>query len=486
MTGRKPGAAHALALLLGAAPLVGAAAPPPARPAAAAPGRALAPADLEGDWLSAKFLDAVRATRAPVSAPEPLALTVKRHGGGWRLVATNFHEGYWRTLKEVVTKADGTFALVVGPMEHEPEDPKELTRFPVSVAFGPSGAETLTGKIWDSEGEKVTLRRLPGPRTPYLNRLVVAGTYRDEDGRRWEFTEGGEARWPNEMFRYELNLDSSEAGTDYVKRSDPSEPGGNRRTAFAWKDGLLRLSYVVYDRDYPISAASRPFAVLRPEAPDAPAAAPKGPAPRGVALEKLPVEPLHEGEFDELVGGGARVEVHFREKGAKKMPPVLTAPPAIVRRLDRKGECRVDGGNWTPDAVWLSRDEKLLALVAFSGSSSELQLWDTATCRPVGSIDTSLGKVDVAGDRVTFSGGCEWSDDTHGTCSPAAVYRLDDAGVPRKLAAESRELTRKTFGVAFDAPSEVEFPGGGYPREKAGKTPWADAPKVLGPARSGP
>lgn len=472
-----------------AAALVGAAlAPAPARSAPAstgAPARSLAPADLEGDWLSAKFLDAVRATRAPVSAPDPLAFTVKKHGNGWRLHATDFHEGYWRALSGIEAKPDGTYALVVGPMEHEPAGPKELTRLRVSVTWGASGPETVTGKIWDSEGGPITLRRLPGPRAAFLNRLVLAGAYRDEEGRRWEFTESGEAKWPGESFRYELNLDSSEAGIDYVKKPDASEPGMTRRTGFAWKDGVLLLFYVVYDRDYPISAASRPFAVLRPEAAGAPAPAPKGPAPRGVALEKLPVVPLHENGFDELVGGGARVEVHFREKGAKKMPEVLTAPPAVVRRLDRKGECRVDGGNWTPDKVWLSRDEKVLALVAFSGSSAQLELYNTATCKAVGTIEASQGKLDVAGDRVTYAGGCEWSDDTHGTCSPATVHVLDDAGVPRKLVPESRELTRKRFGVAFDAPSEIEFPGGGYPREKAGKTPWADAPRVLGPVHAG-
>lgn len=485
MTARGPGTPRTLRLAALAAVLAGAAlASPAAR--SAPPARALAAADLEGDWLSARFLDAVRATRAPVGAPDPLAFSVKKHGSGWRLVATSFHEGYWRTLAAVEARPDGTYAFVVGPMEHEPAGPKELARLPVSVTFGPAGPEAVTGKIWDGEGGKVTFRRLPAPRTAYVNRLVLAGAYRDEEGRRWEFAETGEARWPNETFRYELNLDSSEAGTDYLTRPDASEPDGRRRIGFAWKDGALRLSYVVYDRDYPISAASRPFAVLRPEAPGAPAPAPKGSAPRGVALEKLPVVPLHENEFDELVGGGARVEVHFREKGAKKMPEVLTAPPAVVRRLDRKGECRIDGGNWTPGTVWLSRDEKVLALVAFSGSNAQLELYDTATCQAVGTIEASQGKLDVAGDRVTYAGGCEWSDDTHGTCSPATVHVLDDAGVPRKLVPESRELTKRKFGLVFDAPSEIEFPGGGHPREKAGRTPWADAPKVLGPARAGP
>lgn len=441
------------------------------------PERSLAPADLEGDWLSAKFLDAVRATRAPVGAPEPYGFTVKRHGNGWRLVMTSFHEGYWRTLAGVEARPGGGYALVLGPMESEPKGPKELSRVPVAATWGAAGPETVTGVLRDDEAGKIAFRRLPAPRERYLNRIVLAGTYRDEEGRRFVFDESGAATWPGEGFRYALNLDPSEAGCDYVTRPDRTQPNETRRYAFAWKDGALRLSHVVYDRDFPISAASRPFAVLRPESPNAPA--PKGSVPRGVALAPLPLEPLHEGEYEELVGGGARVEVHFREKGAKKMPEVLTAPPAVVRRIDRVGECRVDGGNWTPTGVWLSRDEKLLALASFSGSSSELELFETATCRKVGAVDTSLGTVDVAGDRIAFSGGCEWSDETHGSCLPAAVYALDDAGVPKRLASESREATKKRFGIAFDAPSEIEFPGGGRPRERAGKTPLADAPRIL-------
>ena len=447
---------------------------PCARAASAEPARSLAPADLEGDWLSAKFLDAVRATRAPVGAPDPYGFTVKKHGNGWRIAMTSFHEGYWRTLSGVEAKPGGGYALVLGPMESEPKGPKELTRVAVTVTWGAAGPETVTGALWDAEAGKIAFRRLPAPRARYLNRIVLAGTYRDEEGRRFVFDESGEATWPGEGFRYELNLDPSEAGCDYVTRPDKTQPNETRRYAFAWKDGALRLSHVVYDRDYPISAASRPFAVLRPEG------APVTPKPgRGMALAPLPVEPLHEGEFDELVGGGSRVEVHFREKGAKKMPEVLTAPPAVVRHLDEAGECRIDGGNWTPKSVWLSRDEKLLALASFSGSSSELELFETATCRRVGEVDTSLGKVEVAGDRITFTGGCDWSDDTHGSCLPAGVFVLNDAGAPKRLVPESRELTKKRFGVAFDAPSEIEFPGGGHPRERAGKTPLADAPRVL-------
>ena len=454
---------------------------PCAAAAPPAPERSLAPADLEGDWLSAKFLDAVRATRAPVGAPDPYGFTVRKHGNGWRIAMTSFHEGYWRTLSAVEARPGGGWALVVGPMESEPKGPKELTRVPVEVTWGAAGPETVAGALWDAEAGQIAFRRLPAPRARYLNRIVLAGTYRDEEGRRFVFDESGEATWPGEGFRYELNLDPSEAGCDYITRPDRTQPNETRRYAFAWKDGALRLSHVVYDRDFPISAASRPFAVLRPEAPNAPAPAPKGPAPRGVALAPLPLEPLHEGEFDELVGGGARVEVHFREKGAKKMPEVLTAPPAVVRRLDRVGECRIDGGNWTPKTVWLSRDEKLLALESFSGSSSELELFDTASCRKAGAVDTSLGTVEVAGERIAFSGGCEWSDETHGSCLPAGVFVLDDAGAPQRLVAESRERTKRRFGVAFDAPSEIEFPGGGRPRERAGKTPLAYAPRILMP-----
>jgi hypothetical protein len=98
----------------------------------------------------------------------------------------------------------------------------------------------------------------------HLNGILLAGTYLDTNGARWEFSEGQQARWPDRRFPYDVAVDASEADCSYISTPDRSQPGGEQRWGYRWGGDTLALYTVVYDsKEAPIHCEAKPFVQLR-------------------------------------------------------------------------------------------------------------------------------------------------------------------------------------------------------------------------------
>jgi hypothetical protein len=93
--------------------------------------------------------------------------------------------------------------------------------------------------------------------------MVIAGSYKDEKGRTWEFTESGEARWPDRKFVYELSLNDPTAGCEYLQTEDIRDGEEKKRFGYAWKAGKLSV-FPARRAGKKVVCDVRPLAVLTP------------------------------------------------------------------------------------------------------------------------------------------------------------------------------------------------------------------------------
>ena len=110
-----------------------------------------------------------------------------------------------------------------------------------------------------------------GELSPQLNRLVIAGTYRDGNGKTWIFSESGEATWPEQKFNYELSLNDPGASCDYLQSEsaakgaeDNKRADDKKRYGYGWKAGKLSV-YPAHLAGKKVVCDVRPLAVLTPQ-----------------------------------------------------------------------------------------------------------------------------------------------------------------------------------------------------------------------------
>ncbi|HKQ23134.1 MAG TPA: hypothetical protein VJT81_01670 [Burkholderiales bacterium] len=225
--------------------------------------------DIEGIWVNEQYLKALIALRAPHAAAKkmpPVVIAIKREGRAFPIVVTDFNKASVQTVLDVEPDAKpGSYRLVVGAGDR-PMSSEEVKY----VYF--QGIKNAQGKfdrlrfaeIFLMKGKWADYIPLPGEISPYLNRLVLSGRYQDEQGRGWEFSESGEARWPDQKFAYELSLNDPGAGCEYLQTEDLKEGANNKRFGYAWKNGKLSI-YPTRMVSKKIRCDTRPLAVLTPQ-----------------------------------------------------------------------------------------------------------------------------------------------------------------------------------------------------------------------------
>ena len=225
--------------------------------------------DVEGIWINEQYLKALTALRAPHAAAKktpPVVIAIKREGRAFPIVVTDFNKASVQTVLDVEPDAKpGSYRLVVGAGD------RPMTSEEVKYVYF-QGNRNAQGKfdrlrfaeIFLMKGKWADYILLPGEISPYLNRLVLAGRYKDEKGRGWEFSESGEARWPDQKFVYELSLNDPGAGCEYLQTEDVKEGASNKRFGYAWKDGKLSI-HPARMVNKKVRCDSRPLAVLTPQ-----------------------------------------------------------------------------------------------------------------------------------------------------------------------------------------------------------------------------
>ena len=213
-------------------------------------GVAVTIAALQGHWISARYADVLASTRSPSAADKvaaPIAVTI----AGNRAEVTNFHEGSWRIIKSVDAQT-----MTVSPLEAPDGTPERL---PITVTRNAQGAvSSMRVALWPHE--PATLRRIDTDAESFARRALLTGTYRDDKGTTWRFTEAGQLTIGDAApVVYRASLDTSEACCDYFVI------GEDHRVGFQWKDGKLLLYKILEDpKGCPISCAKMPYATLTP------------------------------------------------------------------------------------------------------------------------------------------------------------------------------------------------------------------------------
>ncbi|RYY76065.1 MAG: hypothetical protein EOO52_00615 [Gammaproteobacteria bacterium] len=207
--------------------------------------------NIDGFWVPEKYLDSLRATRNPFSgSPESIEINTVDNKIKW----TNFHEGYWRNIFEYGVKNDSYFLKV-----SEPES-STLIQEPVYFVFD-NGALIFNERgIVDQINERFT--KIPVELPKYANQQILAGKYKDEKGKQYEFTESGKAIWPGLSFEYEFVLDSSEADCPYINSSVKKADGSLKRFGYKWESEVLFIFEIVEDGGAPISCAKDAYLKL--------------------------------------------------------------------------------------------------------------------------------------------------------------------------------------------------------------------------------
>jgi len=229
--------------------------------------RGLGPSDLEGTWTRKIYLDAVRKTRSPLA--EAAEVVSFEANGRLRMSWTNFQEASWRVVVAVSSgSAPGEFSLALGPWESEDVEGEGAINASLRVSRGKDGrlaSLTFSDVTFVSHAFEPFVR-IPEPLASLVNRIAVVGVYRDARGRVYQFSEVGVAETPDGPYTYEVQLDGSEAGCDYLKRLDKTKAAGWTPVGFRWRAGKLELLKVVEGGDSgpPLSCLEPPLAVLTP------------------------------------------------------------------------------------------------------------------------------------------------------------------------------------------------------------------------------
>jgi hypothetical protein len=213
-----------------------------------------------------KALAKVRSPHAAARKAPPVVIALKREGRAWPIVVTDFVKASMQAVLDVEPDGKpGRYRLVVGP-DDRPVSSSEVTYIPFQGARNAQGGfdKLRIAEPAFLKGKWGDFLPLPGELGPALNRIVLAGAYRDQEGRTWEFTESGEARWPEEKFHYELSLNDPTAACEYLQTEDLREDGGKKRFGYAWKGGKLSV-YPSRLAGKKVVCDAKPLAVLTPQ-----------------------------------------------------------------------------------------------------------------------------------------------------------------------------------------------------------------------------
>lgn len=225
--------------------------------------------DIEGIWINEPYMKALAQSRSPHAAAKkaaPVVIALKREGRAVPIVVTDFNKASIQVVLDVEPDGKpGFYRLVVAP-DDKPVSSKEVKYIPFEGTRNAQGGfdRLRVAEPTFMKGRWSEYLPMPGELSPSLNRIVIAGKYKDEKGQAWEFTDAGEARWPDQTFVYELSLNDPAAACEYLQTEDIRDGNENKRFGYAWKGAKLSI-FPARLAGKKVVCDARPLAVLTPQ-----------------------------------------------------------------------------------------------------------------------------------------------------------------------------------------------------------------------------
>jgi hypothetical protein len=226
--------------------------------------------DVQGTWISQAYLEKLKSTRAPHAAARrtpPLVIKIQQEERSYPILVTNFQKAVLKFLLDIEPDVKPASYRMVTAADDGVVSSSDVTY----IYFrGKRNSEGKLDSLWIADPYFAKRKSLPFTRLPdalevVVNRLVIAGKYTDEQGRGYEFTEGGDAILPERKFVYEVSLDPRAAPCELVMSHREREPQGNERLGFAWKNRKLQLFDVRSAKPDRYQCDAKPFATLTPQ-----------------------------------------------------------------------------------------------------------------------------------------------------------------------------------------------------------------------------
>lgn len=207
--------------------------------------------DIDGFWVSEKYISALIAKKTPFAGnPEFIEIDVEMGKLEW----TNFHEAYHRNIFGYGWEGNRYYLKVSGP--DSTDSLSEQFHFSFdggALVFSEAGIV----EQFDERFVKIT-SELP----VYANKQILAGKYRDSEGKPYEFTENGQAIWPELSFDYKFVLDSTEANCPYIYSTVKDGNELPRLFGYKWEAEHLYIYEIIESEEAPISCAAEAFLTL--------------------------------------------------------------------------------------------------------------------------------------------------------------------------------------------------------------------------------
>jgi hypothetical protein len=222
--------------------------------------------ELEGIWINKSYLDGLSKSRMPHQTAKKTRLVViriQREGRSYPIVVTDFADkASIQTVLDVEPGGKpGLYRLVLGP------DDRPISSGDVKYLWF-RGTRNAAGKFDSLELSEPVLMKgkwaeyvsLGNDLAVRMNRAVLAGSYTDAKGATWEFSEQGQATWPDRTFAFEVSLNDPGAQCEYFEAEEAA--AGKVPYGYAWRGGKLQI-FKATRTGKKVRCDPRPFAVLQ-------------------------------------------------------------------------------------------------------------------------------------------------------------------------------------------------------------------------------
>ncbi len=224
--------------------------------------------ELEGIWVYEAYARSLAKQRMPhrvASQIAPVVIAIKREGRSYPILITNFDKASLLAVLDVEPDVKpGSYRLVLGPDDRPVSSTEVKYLWFRANRNAQGGFDRLNmAELFFMKGRWADYVHVGTEIGPFINRAVISGRYLDDKGVSWEFTDDGEAIWPDRKFLYELSLNDRSSNCEYFE-ADELMSEGKKFFGFAWKGEKLQIypAKLVGKR---VRCEAKPLATLTPQ-----------------------------------------------------------------------------------------------------------------------------------------------------------------------------------------------------------------------------